>query len=53
MDAISREAFLIYAFLKRTFISLLNSHRDLPVYGGVFDIGKLYGSKGLGIVTKY
>ena len=44
---------IFFVFLFLTFILLLNLHRDLTVYGGIFDIGKLYGSRGLGIVTKY
>ena len=40
-------------FEKKTFISLLDLHLDLPVYGGIFGIGKLYGSGRLGIITKY
>ena len=43
-----REGYFEYSF--STFISLLNLHRDLPVYGGIFGIGKLYGSRGLGII---
>ena len=47
---VRRNSFFLFFFFS-TFISLLNLNRDLPVYGGIF--GKLFGSRGLGIITKY